>query len=255
MSYQNTSCKLAMDNVITTWVRAAPGFTANTSLPFCPLKVQSHTSLRLACLLLKYLNCCSCLKGFREPGANKEFFINHVESRNQWSPSVTSFHRGRGGDGGRRNSEGPRAAGRLPSRGAHRPPLLPAAHKRCAEQSLPVSRLPAYGYHDSLARPLVLSHMHTAHRRMLLKKRPAVTFSFQESWPRTQPGKSSGGFKAPRVHPTAESFKLEITWPVLGAGPPSHWAAARGAGAATRQRSKVKALCRLFEPNRYKIAN
>lgn len=44
----------------------------------------------------------------RELGANKEFFINNVESRNQWSPGVMSFQWERGGDGGRRNSNNTR---------------------------------------------------------------------------------------------------------------------------------------------------
>lgn len=94
---------------------------------------QSHTSPRLACLLLKYLNCCSCLRGFREAGANKEFFINNVESRNQWSPGVMPFQWGRGGDGGRRNPNNTCTAGRLPSHGAHHLLLLISGHKRSAE--------------------------------------------------------------------------------------------------------------------------
>lgn len=97
-----------------------------------PESSQSHTSPWLACLLLKYLNCCSCLKGFRKLGANKEFFIN-VESRNQWSPGVMSFQWGEGGDGGGRNSNNTHAAGRLPAYSTHHPLLLISAHKWSAE--------------------------------------------------------------------------------------------------------------------------
>lgn len=94
-----------------------------------PESSQSHPSPGLACLLLKYLNCCSCLKGFRELGTNKEFFINNVESRNQWSPAVMSAQWGRRGDGGRRNSDNTPSAGRVPSCSTHHLLLLIPAHK------------------------------------------------------------------------------------------------------------------------------